>query len=209
MRAVVKIGGSLVNQGAAAGLRWFTWCHKLASSHRVLVVVGGGLTVDALRTMASRWPLGEVAFHWRALRLMDLNAGLVAEYYGLEAVDQLDWMDGDQGLAVWVGSESLKEVPELDPSWRTTSDTVAAWLSYRAKAAAAVVFKSVDPPAGQPMRLTRRNAAYWQLHFDPEVNKWLDRVAIWWQGPTGLQQEDPGALLRGDEEVANGGGSSR
>jgi aspartokinase-like uncharacterized kinase len=193
MRYVVKIGGSLLNQGAAVAVEWLRYWLQWAQEQPVLLVLGGGAPVDALRHLAQGWPLDEEFFHRWALEAMDANAAMVVTYFQLASIQRLaEWHTN--GLAVWSGSRALATVPELHPSWRTTSDTIAAWLGAQGDAPVIIV-KALDPPCGAALHLTGGNRELWAPYFDEELAHWIDRTTVWWSGPGLWQIEANGSQM--------------
>ncbi|MCY0879342.1 MAG: hypothetical protein OWU84_10420 [Firmicutes bacterium] len=182
MGYVVKIGGSLVNQGYAVVARALAFWRQRAGREPMLLVVGGGAPVDGLRVLARGWPVDDRLFHPWALAIMDMNATLVAAHFGLATIERLDQWTAGAGIQVWVGAQRLAHIAELDASWRTTSDTVAAWLGYQLQAEVGVV-KALPPPSAAPWRLTLENASLWRPHFDDALIEWVERVPVWWSGP--------------------------
>src|SRR5215471_13882961 len=69
---VVKVGGSLFDW-PELGLRLNLWIPTLAPS-QVLLVPGGGPTVDVVRDLDRCHELGEEKAHWLALRALTFNA---------------------------------------------------------------------------------------------------------------------------------------
>lgn len=182
---IVKLGGSLLDQGPVRCEPWVRWLKREAGAQRVLVVVGGGKLVDALRGQSLQWPLAERSYHWRALSLMDFNARLWSEMYGLAEVDRVgEHLATGPDVAVWTGSARLADEPELEASWRTTSDAVAAWLGWRWRAPVMIV-KSLAPPGAPVVALYERDGPLWFPHFDEMTRLFVGRgVRVWWSGPT-------------------------
>ena len=75
-KTVVKVGGSLFDW-SELGQRLGQWLDSHASK-KILLVPGGGPTVDLIRNF-DRWHgLGEEAAHWLALRTLTVNAHFLA-----------------------------------------------------------------------------------------------------------------------------------
>jgi aspartokinase-like uncharacterized kinase len=138
--------------------------------------------VEALRKQSALWPLSEADYHHRALAMMDFNGQLFAQIYGLPSQDRAIALDDPPPIGVWTGSAQLILVSELEPSWRTTSDAVAAWLGWTLHCPVRIV-KSVMPPNGIPMTLTEKSWLLWRNHFDEMTPVWVKRgVDITWIG---------------------------
>ena len=157
LKVVVKVGGSLFDW-PALGQRLERWLKTLPSS-RVLLVPGGGPTVDVIRNFDRRHGLGEESAHWLALRALTLNAHFLAEVLSLRRSSGpaviADLQDAE---AIW----SQRGVAILDPfrfarededrpgplphSWSATSDSLAARVAVRLEARKLVLLKSTDIP---------------------------------------------------------------
>lgn len=146
LRAVLKIGGSLGRDGALPGL-----CRVLAGlgqEHPLLVVPGGGFFADAVRDCHGRFPMSEDTAHWMAILGMDqyglLLAGLIP---GARTVTDLACAESvaEKGrVPVLLPSELLRRHDPLPHSWDVTSDSIAAWIAARSKAALCVLLKDTD-----------------------------------------------------------------
>src|SRR5919201_5329298 len=74
-KVVVKVGGSLFDW-PVLGQRLELWL-KTLEPMRVLLVPGGGITVDVVRNLDQCQSLGGESAHWLALRGLTLNAYLL------------------------------------------------------------------------------------------------------------------------------------
>lgn len=128
---VVKVGGSLAPQIPAI-------VPVLQDSQRpILIVPGGGVFADAVRTSACAEDSD--AAHWMACA----------------AMDQFGWMISAEGLtttsriiipkktAVLLPYCALRRHDHLPHTWDVTSDTIAAWVAKTA-GCDLLVLKSVD-----------------------------------------------------------------
>ena len=73
---VTKIGGSLLDLPDLP-TRWRQWRDPQKTIHQV-VVVGGGMLVDALRQQALHRSISDDLAHWSAVDLMAVNTRLLA-----------------------------------------------------------------------------------------------------------------------------------
>lgn len=148
---VVKVGGSL--------LRWPGLPGRLAAEARgagVLVVVGGGRFVDAVRDLDEVHGLGEERSHALAMRTLDLTAQVLADLVpGSEVVDRFDQISGAhaRGALPILAPRRFLEADDAggDPlphRWTTTSDAIAARVAARLGAVGLVVLKSGPIPEG-------------------------------------------------------------
>jgi 5-(aminomethyl)-3-furanmethanol phosphate kinase len=142
---VAKVGGSLFDLPDLRE-RLRAWVRTAGPS--VLLVPGGGTGADVIRHLDHVHRLGEERAHWLALRVLTVNAQLLA-----------DLMDAP----VLPGPAISSPLAVLDPhafcraddarsgalrhSWAVTSDAIAARVAEVA-GARLVLLKSFDRPAG-------------------------------------------------------------
>ncbi len=144
---VVKVGGSLLRL-ADLSSRLRSWLELQAPATN-LVVVGGGQLVEELRQQQRLWGYSDELAHRLALRLMDINAQQLASVcpHGRllsawspqlckQHVGELEILECGE----WAAGEEV-----FEPSWRTTSDSVAAEIAGRTGATELVVLKSALP----------------------------------------------------------------
>lgn len=160
MMRIIKIGGSLLNhKRLAESVR--CWLSLQPASKNVLVV-GGGAMVDAIRLVDRRRSLGETTCHWLSIQAMGVAARCVAEQLiEIPLVTRADGI-GRSGSAVH-GQRSVcvldiehflrYEEPTiagtcLEPTWRVSSDSIAARLAVALRAGELVLLKSTLPPDG-------------------------------------------------------------
>lgn len=126
---VVKLGGSF-----AFSTILTDWIRALTScAGRVVIVPGGGPFADAVRNAQRR-----MGFDDRAAHLMSL---LAMEQYGhallccddllqpADSVERIEQQLAAQRIPVWMPARMAAAAPDVEPSWRVTSDSLAAWLS--------------------------------------------------------------------------------
>ena len=153
--AVIKIGGSLAKTPPLPDV-----CNalgELGREHPLLVVPGGGLFADAVRTCHERFPISQSAAHWMAILGMDqyglLLTDLTAGSKTVVSPDQAQSV-AKQGLVpILLSSEWLRRSDALPHSWDVTSDSIAVWIAAAIKAPRCVLVKESDglytsyPPA--------------------------------------------------------------
>ncbi|MBI3410474.1 MAG: uridylate kinase [Planctomycetes bacterium] len=146
MTTVIKVGGSLFDvPDLAKRLRRYL-------SHlngRVRIYPGGGPAADVVRVYDARHALGEEACHWLALRMLTVNAHVLA------------WLLPDIPIATANGASkhalldpyALAEADETNPgrfphSWKVTSDSLAVRAAMLEGANELILLKSVPLPEG-------------------------------------------------------------
>jgi aspartokinase-like uncharacterized kinase len=143
---VVKVGGSLFDL-PDLGERL---ARVLAPLPAVLLVPGGGVTVDAIRRLDQVQHLGEEASHWLALQALSVNAHFLARLLpGAVVVSTLAELTHDcQVLEPYTffrqDEERADHLPHL---WQVTSDSLAVRAAVLAGAEELVLLKSVAWPA--------------------------------------------------------------
>ena len=145
---VVKLGGSF-----AFSTILTDWIRALTScAGRVVIVPGGGPFADAVRNAQRR-----MGFDDRAAHLMSL---LAMEQYGhallccddllqpADSVERIERQLAAQRVPVWMPARMAAAAPDVEPSWRVTSDSLAAWLSGMIGADRLILVKHVGAPSG-------------------------------------------------------------
>jgi 5-(aminomethyl)-3-furanmethanol phosphate kinase len=142
---VAKVGGSLFDLPDLRE-RLRSW----ASSQRepILFVPGGGDSADVIRRMDRLHGLGEEASHWLALRVLTVNAHLLATLLGCQVIR--DWCDAEcerwsvlDPYAFCIEDDG--EPGSLPHNWQVTSDSIAARVAEVVRGRL-VLLKSVDLP---------------------------------------------------------------
>ncbi len=136
-----------------------------------LIVVGGGPLVEALRQQQRLWGYPDEVAHQLAIKLMDVNAFQLAQVLSNSRLQRgwhpagCDWQQGEVAILEcgdWAAAET-----GFEPSWRTTSDSIAAEIAGRVGASELVVFKSAL------RERAREPGAYldprFELHLPPGV----------------------------------------
>ena len=145
---VVKLGGSFAFSAILTD-----WIRALTScAGRVVIVPGGGPFADTVRTAQRR-----MGFDDRAAHLMSL---LAMEQYGhaliccddlLQPADSVECIErflAAQRVPVWMPARMAAAAADVEPSWRVTSDSLAAWLSGTIGAGRLILVKHVGALSG-------------------------------------------------------------
>jgi hypothetical protein len=128
---VVKVGGSLAPYLPAI-------VPVLRDSPRPLLIVpGGGVFADAVRSSASAADAD--AAHWMACAAMDQYGWMIAA----EGLTTSSRITAPKKTAVLLPYCALRRHDPLPHSWDVTSDTIAAWVAKTA-GCDLLVLKSVD-----------------------------------------------------------------
>jgi aspartokinase-like uncharacterized kinase len=180
---VAKVGGSLLDwSGLPGALTAFLDRHR---DRRLVLVVGGGETVDAIRSLDQIHSLGEHASHHLAIRAMDVTAhclaAIVPGLVVVEAIADLPPVWSGPPIPVFaprrfLDREDRDAADPLPHSWAVTSDSIAARLAVRLGADSLTLLKSTSPPTP----IDRAGAAALGLVDPtfPAVSRPLARVSL-------------------------------
>jgi len=144
--AVLKIGGSLSRGNGLTVL-----CEEVSRAgegHSLLVVPGGGGFADQVREAYRRYNLDETAAHFMALLAMDqygylLNQLIAGSFLKTDLLPAHQAAESGS-VAVLLPSALIIRADPLPHSWQVTSDTIAAWVAYRARCRRLILLKDTD-----------------------------------------------------------------
>lgn len=143
--ALLKAGGSLYHSPDlhAVATAWA----KLAQTHQLLLLPGGGPFTNQVRVADAHFHLSHSAAHWMAILGMDQYAYLLADLIP-EAVLVRDLTAAAETcaagrLAILAPSVLLLALDPLSHCWQVTSDSIAAWLAGYAAIRLLILLKSV------------------------------------------------------------------
>ncbi|MDG2015232.1 MAG: hypothetical protein P8J33_17130 [Pirellulaceae bacterium] len=140
---MIKVGGSLLQ------------CHNLPErlenmlnalpKLRNVIIVGGGELVDTIRGWHEVHGLSEQWSHHASIRLMSETAQLLKEIcHGFDFVDRIQDIP-PQGNTILDCNYHLARHSGLEPSWKTTSDSIAAEIAKVLDANELWLLKSISP----------------------------------------------------------------
>lgn len=146
---VVKVGGSLYNL-PELGPRLQRWLATLPDRN-VLLVPGGGASVECVRELDRCHQLGEERSHWLALQALRLNAHFLAMLLGSRMIgDVEDGKELQEGIvildALHFARSDVKNADRLPHCWDVTSDSIAARVAAVIQARELILLKSVTIP---------------------------------------------------------------
>ncbi len=135
---VIKIGGSLI-KSARELVRVL---HRYASDEeeRILIVPGGGVFADTVRTASDTYGISDEAAHWMAVLAMDQYGHYLADGTEASLVTDIGEESIRAGVSVLLVYDLLKrsdsgEGSGIEHTWNATSDTIAGWVASRLGAA--------------------------------------------------------------------------
>jgi aspartokinase-like uncharacterized kinase len=157
---VIKLGGSLLLfPQLPSALN--AWLSRQRPAINVLIV-GGGECVEAMRELDALWQLDPQAMHWRCVELLDATWQIAKELWPnwptfgpdicreqadcqqlLNFIKNLSCaVDSSCALLVRVRSVYGNSCQQLPFDWRTTTDSIAAYLANSLDAQELVLLKS-------------------------------------------------------------------
>ena len=150
---IVKVGGSLFDlPELPARLRSWLDCEPVA--HHVLVT-GGGVLVEQVRTWHARQPIDEVSAHWICVDLMTTTAQLLhsrmPELSLCSDIQLLEQRCKQPGATIFIAAAWLRDMEpnlpgmKLPENWEVTSDAIAGRLAIVLAADELVLLKSTLP----------------------------------------------------------------
>lgn len=152
---VYKLGGSLLDlSGLAGALRALLGQRPETTP---AIVTGGGAAANLVRGWQEVHGLGDEPAHWLALDAMAFNERLMLkllpELHAVRSGPQLARARarGQKAMictACWVRWAERAGHAPLPRDWRTTSDSLAAWVAANTRAKELVLLKSADLPDG-------------------------------------------------------------
>ncbi|MEX2168694.1 MAG: hypothetical protein WD851_05260 [Pirellulales bacterium] len=153
---VVKVGGSLFGQPEFV-VRLQTliesYSKQFAPAHIVLVT-GGGPLVESLRAMDRVNAISTNHAHWAAIQLMDVNAGLLQQWWpqlhAIDSVEKLRIRCNEVGVTLFRVEAFLREREprlagtRLPTGWQVTSDSIAARIAETLNAPQLILVKAAS-----------------------------------------------------------------
>jgi len=138
---VIKLGGSL------AAARTLANCldsiERKFAGRAVVVVPGGGLFADQVRSAQRQWRFDDVAAHRMALLAMQQMAllfnGLKPDWTIVPCVADLQ---DRPAIRIWSPDPDALDRAGVAASWDVTSDSLAAWLARQLSAEELILVKS-------------------------------------------------------------------
>jgi len=144
MRAVIKIGGSLIkeapklvdrlikefNSENKSALECRQACEDLSIS--ILIIPGGGTFADSVRSADRIFSFGADAAHWMAILAMDQYAYYLQDKSSVVSIESIENLP--QGVSILLPYRLLKTEDPLPHTWDVTSDTIAAWVASQVNA---------------------------------------------------------------------------
>ncbi len=140
---LIKIGGSLIEN--ARNLIHILNDYALTEGERILIVPGGGIFADTVRTASKVYGISDEAAHWMAILAMDQYAHYLTDGTPARLVTGIaDLSSVGAGTSVFLVYDLLKKSESgsgstsrsgsgigigIAHTWNATSDTIAGWIA--------------------------------------------------------------------------------
>lgn len=194
---VVKLGGSYAlypHLAVAVGA-------IVAAAKPVVVVPGGGPFVDAVREAQGPMGYDDAAAHRMALLGMCQFAEAVAALHNrlctTNSIAAMRDVLAHGQIPVWSPWSMADGLETLPESWDITSDSLAAWLAGKLRAARLVLLKSVPAPAEEISAAAAAEEGVVDVQFPAFLR--LAGLSAWWLEPAQLGGLT--ALIDGEREI--------
>ncbi|MEN9849447.1 MAG: hypothetical protein RL368_2187 [Pseudomonadota bacterium] len=144
---IIKLGGSLLTTPHLN-----SWLNILSTQQNMILIAGGGVFADSVRTAQQLCPFSEQAAHEMALLAMSQYALLLQDickklqpFSNFEELAKI--LEEKQVIPIWHPTKLCMEYAgEIAVSWQMTSDSLAAWLAKKIGAKHLILIKSAPCP---------------------------------------------------------------
>ena len=125
---VLKLGGSLID--CVSNLINKINEHAKKENRSVLIVPGGAVFANNIRTFQATAGISDEAAHWMAVLAMEQYAYYLADRTGISFSEDLE--SKNTGVNILLPYQLLHKINSgLDHSWDVTSDTISAWVARK------------------------------------------------------------------------------
>lgn len=142
---VVKLGGSLQ---ALPHLKDFVISLADHGVGKIIIVPGGGMFAEAVRKQQCMSGFNDSFAHELALRATEIFGTILCGFDNrLTAVSDPDEFTTWTGsrIPVWFPCDTVLQQPDIEKSWRITSDSLSLWLAIRLNIRNLLLVKSTFP----------------------------------------------------------------
>ena len=139
MITVIKLGGSLLEASALPA------CLNAVETYsgKILIVPGGGVFAEQVRSAQKLWHFDDLAAHRMAILAMQQMALLFNSLKPrFSLFDRVANASDFPDPAIWSPSLPELENSDIAASWDVTSDSLAAWLASQVRADRLILVKS-------------------------------------------------------------------
>ncbi|OGR88196.1 MAG: hypothetical protein A2021_01130 [Elusimicrobia bacterium GWF2_52_66] len=147
MDAVIKIGGSIINNGREL-LPLCRILTSLKNKYRFTVIAGGGVLADAIRNLQKKHGFSNTAAHFMALKAMNINSCIIKDLCpGMRLVDtaqKAQKIAAKKQIPILLAAKLIEKEKSLPKSWDLTSDSIALYAAEKLKATRTILVKNIN-----------------------------------------------------------------
>jgi aspartokinase-like uncharacterized kinase len=114
----------------------------------MVIVPGGGVYADLIRTTQQQWRFDEETAHLMAILAMKqfalLLKSLTPAFILVESLASMQTLLKKSKVLIW--SPKIEELSSINASWEVTSDSLAAWLASQLGVTELILIKSAEIP---------------------------------------------------------------
>ncbi len=150
---IVKIGGKILEnrENLEFTLSQFKSLLHGDILQKVIIIPGGGLRADFIRSMDDKLKIGDDLAHWMAIYAMNYNGvKLCNNFKEVNCTDNYEmlqtWLksENEKGIFVFLPYDYLSREDQLPHNWDVTSDSITLYLAYKLKLKECYLIKDVD-----------------------------------------------------------------
>jgi len=179
---IIKLGGSLI--GSPALNHWLDAIAIAGLTHRVVIVPGGGVFADSVRTTQKILGFDDSAAHDMAIQGMRQFGTALAALSrrpgapGLTPLAGIETAQRDSGIWIWDPCDPRLAGGGLPRDWRVTSDSLSLWLCSELECSRLLLVKS-KTPTGPAADVRGLAAEGFVDKYFPVLYAKIDRP-VWW-----------------------------
>ncbi len=101
------------------------------NGYSILIVPGGGVFADSIRSISEKCSISDDAAHWMAILSMEQYAYYLIDKTDVNVIENINEIPS--GVSLLLPYRFLKESDRLPHSWDVTSDTIGAWIARKTR----------------------------------------------------------------------------
>ncbi|MHA1126261.1 MAG: amino acid kinase family protein [Candidatus Heimdallarchaeota archaeon] len=151
---VVKFGGSLTEKGTIKQISIIGKTIKEAfdANPSFLIVPGGGIFAENVRLAQQRYGFSDETAHWLAIHAMDQHAQILHYFIPdsilIDCTEIVAYLKNKEQIKTKIPiitvTNFMKTTSQLDHSWDTTSDAIAAEIAANLDISKIIFLKDID-----------------------------------------------------------------
>lgn len=143
---VIKLGGSLMTDRTSL----IACLNSIEQMDKIVVVPGGGLFADQVRSAQQQWQFDDDIAHQMAILAMQqmalLYQGIKASFVLASSVLEIQQTLLTHSVVIWSPDIHELNASTVPATWDITSDSLAAWLARQLMARELILVKSAEIP---------------------------------------------------------------